>query len=95
MVDPLQQAIQYFIINRCSFSGAPLSGGFSLESSQKRYMPSSVDRIEHLDFDRSKFYNLDFEPFMESYFREGSLLFLDPPYYLENSRLYGTNGDLR
>lgn len=31
--DKLQQAEMYFIINRCSFSGATLSGGFSLEAS--------------------------------------------------------------
>ncbi len=29
----LQQAIQYFIINRCSFSGSTLLGGFSEEAS--------------------------------------------------------------
>ena len=33
--DPLKQSIMFFIINRCSFSGATLSGGFSLESSTK------------------------------------------------------------
>ena len=33
----LDMAIMYFIINRCSFSGATLSGGFSLESSKKRF----------------------------------------------------------
>ena len=30
----LQQSIQYFVINRCSFSGSTLSGGFSQESSK-------------------------------------------------------------
>jgi hypothetical protein len=38
----LQQAIQYFIINRCSFNGLTLSGGFSQEASKKRYTPSSI-----------------------------------------------------
>ena len=31
----LNQGIMYFIINRCSFSGATLSGGFSKEASKK------------------------------------------------------------
>jgi len=29
------QGYKYFVINRCSFSGATLSGGFSTESSKK------------------------------------------------------------
>lgn len=32
----LEQAIQYFIINRCSFSGSTFSGGFSEEASKKK-----------------------------------------------------------
>jgi DNA adenine methylase len=94
--DILQQAIQYFIINRCSFSGATLSGGFSEEASKKRFTDSSIDRIESLTLDSIEFYNLDFEIFiMENTISDKSLLFLDPPYYLENkSKLYGDNGDL-
>ena len=34
--DLLQSAFEYFIINRCSFSGATLSGGFSKEASKKK-----------------------------------------------------------
>lgn len=93
--DTLQQAIQYFIINRCSFSGATLSGGFSPEASSKRYTPSSIDRIEKLDLSSVEIFNYDFEYFIETYTNDSSIIFLDPPYYLnKNSRLYGNNGDL-
>jgi hypothetical protein len=47
--DTLQQAIQFFILNRCSFSGSTLSGGFSQEASNGRFTPS-IDRIAALDF---------------------------------------------
>jgi DNA adenine methylase len=50
--DKLKQAEQYFIINRCSFSGATLSGGFSEEASKKRFTKSSVDRIKALDLSK-------------------------------------------
>jgi len=74
----LQQSLQYFIINRCSFSGATLSGGFSKEASLKRFTPSSINKIKLLDFTNEK-----------------TLIFLDPPYYLEKkSKLYGNNGDM-
>ena len=91
----LQQAIQYFIINRCSFSGATLSGGFSEEAINKRYTISSIDRIEKLDLNSIDIYNLDFEQFINEYSLDNSLIFLDPPYYLDKkSKLYGNNGDL-
>jgi DNA adenine methylase len=89
------QAFKYFVINRCSFSGATLSGGFSLESSKKRFTPSSIDRISNLDLSHVSFYNLDFEEFLTLVPNEHSFIFLDPPYYLEKkSKLYGNNGDL-
>lgn len=92
----LQQATQYFIINRCSFSGATLSGGFSGEASKKRFTDSSINRIESLTLDFIEIYNLDFGNFiMENAVSSKALLFLDPPYYLDKkSKLYGDNGDL-
>jgi DNA adenine methylase len=100
----LEQAISYFIINRCSFSGSTLSGGFSLESSKKRFTISSINNIELLDLTNIDIYNNDFIDFMNDNDNENEndnendndrLLFLDPPYYLEKkSKLYGNNGDM-
>jgi DNA adenine methylase len=102
--DTLQQAIQYFVINRCSFSGSTLSGGFSEEASRKRFTPSSIQKIEALDFTNIVIYNDDFYDFLthphvanaaSTATTATALLFLDPPYYLERkSKLYGNNGDL-
>ena len=91
----LQQSIQYFVINRCSFSGSTLSGGFSEEASRKRFTPSSIKRIEQLDFDRIEIHNCDFYDFINQQATSNTLMFLDPPYYLEKkSKLYGNNGDM-
>jgi DNA adenine methylase len=97
--NPLQQAFQYFIINRCSFSGATLSGGFSEEASKKRFTLSSINKIKNLDLEKVDIYNDDFEDFINKIYNannsENYLLFLDPPYYLNNkSKLYGKNGDM-
>ena len=89
-----EQAVMFFILNRCSFSGSTLSGGFSFESSKKRFTKSSVERIANLNLDKVEFFNEDFEQFLQKEY-DKSILFLDPPYYLEkNSNLYGNNGDL-
>ena len=91
----LHQAIMYFIINRCSFSGATLSGGFSLEASKKRFTKSSIDRIKQLNLINLEIFNLDFEDFINQSNGQYNLIFLDPPYYLEkSSKLYGNNGDM-
>tara|TARA_B110000305_G_C19092386_1_gene471416 strand:- start:227 stop:691 length:465 start_codon:yes stop_codon:yes gene_type:complete len=90
--DTLLQGYKYFVINRCSFSGATLSGGFSLESSKKRFTESSIQRIKDLNLTDIEFHNLDFETFLKG---KKGFIFLDPPYYLnENSKLYGKNGDM-
>ena len=96
----LQQAIDYFIINRCSFSGATLSGGFSEEASKKRFTKSSIEKINNLDLSKFTNYNKDFSDFMDNILQDDdisnkSIIFLDPPYYLEKaSKLYGNNGDM-
>ena len=90
-----QQSVQYFVINRCSFSGSTLSGGFSQESSQKRFTISSINRIQMLDFSNIEIYNFDFYEFINNFSDDKSFIFLDPPYYLEKkSKLYGKNGDM-
>ena len=91
----IRKAVLYFIINRCSFSGATLSGGFSEEASLKRFTDSSISKIENLDLRNFSIDNLDFEDFINKNNSSDNLLFLDPPYYLEKkSKLYGTNGDM-
>ena len=93
--NPLEQSVMYFVINRCSFSGATLSGGFSSEASKKRFTKSSVDRVKKLNLSSFSIYNLDFSEFLDQHVSDENIIFLDPPYYLEkHSKLYGNNGDM-
>jgi len=94
--DPVEQAMMYFVINRCSFSGATLSGGFSEASSVGRFTDSSVDRVARLDLGSFEFHNQDFKEFLRGVNPGATdLVFLDPPYYLEKgNKLYGKNGDM-
>jgi len=92
----LEQSVMYFIINRCSFSGATLSGGFSQDASKNRFTRSSIQKIAQLELQDFEIINQDFTDFLAQL--EPSprdLLFLDPPYYLDKrSKLYGKSGDM-
>ena len=96
--DMIKQAMYYFVINRCSFSGATLSGGFSQESSEKRFTKSSIKRLENLNLDKFTISNYDFVKYIDdckSICDDNTIMFLDPPYYLEKkSKLYGNCGDM-
>ena len=102
--DKLLQACYYFVINRCSFSGATLSGGFSKEASEKRFTPSSINTIKSNNLTKFEIYNEDFTYFFKNTnviiqsitnTLDNIFIFVDPPYYLEKrSKLYGDKGDL-
>jgi DNA adenine methylase len=95
-VQQLEQSVMYFIINRCSFSGATLSGGFSQDASKNRFTQSSIQKIAQLALQDFEIANQDFTDFLvELEPSPRDLLFLDPPYYLESgSKLYGKSGDM-
>ena len=96
-VDETQaRAIAFFIINRVTFSGTSMSGGYSQESFDKRFTPSSIDRLEKIGplLQGTKITCLDYSELLREP-GENVFVFLDPPYYTATkSALYGKNGEL-
>lgn len=91
-------AVKFFIVNRCSFSGATLSGGFSKSASETRFTQSTIDKLSSFDNPILSVNHGSFEDILpeQSIRKDVDLLFLDPPYLLENhkNKLYGKNGDM-
>jgi DNA adenine methylase len=90
------RAIAFFIINRVTFSGTSMSGGYSQESFDKRFTPSSIDRLEKIGplLQDTKITCLDYSELLREP-GDGVFIFLDPPYYTATkSALYGKNGEL-
>lgn len=92
----LDRGIDFFILNRITFSGIADSGGYSEESFQKRFTHTSIERLRH-----SHSVIKDFELHSEDYEQiikmsgDNVFLFIDPPYFsASKSALYGKNGDL-
>lgn len=92
--DPQEIAAAYFLVNRCSFSGATFCGGFSAEAAEKRCNKSAVDRLLTVDLRKVVFSNQDAIEFLQSHPEtQDTVVYADPPYYI-SSYVYGKDGDL-
>jgi len=92
--DPQDTAAAYFIVNRCSFSGATFCGGFSSEAAEKRCNQSAVDRLLEVDLRNVTLSNQDAIDFLRSHpERRDTVIYADPPYYI-SSYVYGKDGDM-
>ena len=92
-----ERAAEFFVINRITFSGTTLSGGYSDESFRKRFTDSSIERlgksakiltgdVEITGDDFSSLLNLP---------GNGVFIFLDPPCCIgKKSKLYGKGGNM-
>lgn len=95
----LRLAADFFIVNRCSFSGATLSGGYSQESAKSRFTYNSIKKIEDYTNNNLTVKHEDFFKLLETdstILEQYDLVFLDPPYLLDShkNKLYGISGDL-
>jgi len=88
-----ENAVRYFLMNRSSYSGATLSGGWSKGGRQPDECPSCMKNFMNLDLRHFHFQCEDIFDIPQT--RSKTFFFFDPPYHLEKgSKLYGKNGDL-
>tara|TARA_R100001509_G_scaffold164204_1_gene140967 strand:+ start:2206 stop:3099 length:894 start_codon:yes stop_codon:yes gene_type:complete len=73
-------AAKVYAINRSSFSGATLSGGFSKRASYARFTDSSIDRIRNFKEPNLLVQRMDFKQSIARH--PNAFLYLDPPYML-------------
>ena len=92
--DPLIIAAKYFIINRCSFSGATFCGGFSEQAASGRLTESSLKTLKEVNLTRFTFSKQDCCEFLKAHPESSdTVIYADPPYYID-SYIYGKDGDL-
>lgn len=92
----LEKASAFFVLNRITFSGTSESGGYSKQAYEKRFTPSSVERLSLIGgvLEDAKITNLDYQKVVEAAGKD-VFIFLDPPYYsASKSALYGKKGNL-
>lgn len=92
--DILKSASSFFLINRTSFSGATLSGGYSEQASKTRLTESSIKRLSECNVDSIVFSNLDCNDFLDDHPESSSsIIYADPPYYIKDY-IYGKDGNM-
>lgn len=95
-LDEFQRAVDFFVLNRITFSGVVDCGGYSQKAFESRFTQSAIDRLKNMDklLQNFIFSNESYENLLQ---KEGKnvFIFLDPPYYsASKSKLYGKKGDL-
>jgi len=94
MIDPIEIATAYYIINRCSFSGATFCGGFSQEASTGRLNESCIQSLTNVKLTNIVFSNQDCLHFLQSHPESAdTVIYADPPYYID-TYIYGKDGDM-
>jgi DNA adenine methylase len=94
-MSPKERATAFFVLNRITFSGTTLSGGYSQKTFEGRFTESSIERLSPLAslMFSTKITNIDYEEVLLSSGKD-VIIYLDPPYYsATKSALYGKNGN--
>jgi len=84
----MENAVRFYVLNRCSFSGSTLSGGFS--PNHPRFTEKGISSLRQYSNIKLSVEKLSFEVSIP---KNKGFMYLDPPYLLENSFLYGNKGD--
>lgn len=91
----LEQAVAFFIMNKCSFSGLTENSTFSQTASNSNFSLVGAHKLK--DFSKLirywKITNLDYSEVMNSYATGDAFVFLDPPYDIKDF-LYGKNKEM-
>lgn len=87
--DAVEQGAEFYVLNRCSFSGSTLSGGIS--PNHPRFTKHGIENLRKYSNSNFHVTNLSFEKSIGEHEKE-SFMYLDPPYMIKGDNLYGNKG---
>jgi len=94
LTDPIEVAAAYYIVNRCSFSGATFCGGFSQQAATGRLNKSALERLQSVNLTGITFSSKDCLSFLSEHPETpDTIVYADPPYYIE-TYIDGNHGDM-
>ena len=91
--DPLQRAVSFYIINKCSFSGLTESSSFSKQASKSNFSLRGIQKLPGYTqlISNWKITNMSYENLMDNEW--DTFVYLDPPYDIKDN-LYGKKGSM-
>lgn len=95
-ISDFQRAVDFFILNRITFSGVVDCGGYSQKAFESRFTQSSIERLWKI-YTSIQNFHFSASDYTELLEKDGDdvFIFLDPPYFgTSKSKLYGKKGDL-
>ena len=92
--DPYNQAVLFWVLNKCSYSGLTENSSFSATASRQNFTTKGARNLQNISnlIGNWKITNLDYSDVMHSN-GDNVFLFLDPPYKI-GTYLYGSNAEL-
>lgn len=93
-LEPFEQAVAFFVMNKCSYSGLTENSTFSVQASRSNFSLVGIEKLpkySHI-IQNWKITNIDYSEVMLAP-GENVFVFLDPPYDIKDF-LYGTGRQL-
>ena len=92
---PLDRAVAFYIVNKCSFSGLTESSSFSPQASVSNFSLRGIEKLPEYSEIISNWWisNYSYEYLMETNNDKNIFMYLDPPYDIKDN-LYGRKGSI-
>lgn len=93
-LEPFEQAVAFFVMNKCSYSGLTENSTFSVQASRSNFSLVGIDKLPKYSniIKDWKITNIDYSEVMNAD-GDNVFVFLDPPYDIKDF-LYGTGRKL-
>ena len=91
--DKLNQAIAFYIVNKCSFSGLSEASSFSKQASDSNFSMRGIEKLPEYSQIISHWHinSYSYEYCFRTDVHDGLFMYLDPPYDIKDN-LYGKSG---
>ena len=92
---PIDRAVAFYIVNKCSFSGLTESSSFSSQASHSNFSVRGIKKLPGYQEIISNWHinGYSYEYLMTNNMHDGIFMYLDPPYDIKDN-LYGKKGSM-
>jgi site-specific DNA-adenine methylase len=93
--DPLWNAISFYVINKCSFSGLTESSSFSKQASDSNFSMRGIEKLLGYSqlISNWEITNYSYDHLLDESSETNAFVYLDPPYDIKDN-LYGRKGSM-